>query len=44
MSSAHAAQPAAAFAVVSALHEVSPGRFDAEVSPDWTMGGKPNGG
>jgi Acyl-CoA thioesterase C-terminal domain/Acyl-CoA thioesterase N-terminal domain len=44
VSGAHAAQPAAAFAVVSALHEVSPGRFDAEVSPDWTIGGKPNGG
>jgi Thioesterase-like superfamily len=44
MSAAHAAQLATAFAVVSALHEVSPGRFDAEVSPDWTIGGKPNGG
>ena len=34
MSSAYAAQPAAAFAVVSALDQVNPGRFDTEVSPD----------
>jgi acyl-coenzyme A thioesterase PaaI-like protein len=44
VSAARAAQPAATFAGVSALDEVSPGRFNAEVSPEWTIGGKPNGG
>ncbi len=44
MSAVQTEQPAEAFAVVSALDEIGPGRFDAEVSADWTMGGKPNGG
>ena len=33
MSSADAAQPAAVFAVVGAIDQVNPGRFDTEVSP-----------
>src|SRR5581483_3245075 len=33
-----------AFADVSALAELTGGCFGAEVSPDWTIGGKPNGG
>jgi hypothetical protein len=33
-----------AFSVASAVTEVSPGRFDADVHPGWTIGGKPNGG
>jgi hypothetical protein len=44
MSAIHSAPPAHTFAVVSALDEVGPGRFDAVVSPDWTVAGKPNGG
>ncbi|MCV2491858.1 thioesterase family protein [Geodermatophilus sp. YIM 151500] len=32
------------FSVVSALSPVSPGTFTAQVSPDWTIGAKPNGG
>jgi Thioesterase-like superfamily len=32
------------FATVSALVRTAPGRFDGEVSPDWTIAGKPNGG
>jgi len=32
------------FAEVSKLSASGPGRFDAEVSPEWTIGGKPNGG
>lgn len=33
-----------AFSEVSELQPVGPGRFDAEVDPEWTIGGKPNGG
>ena len=33
-----------AFSEVSELQPVGPGRFDAEVDPAWTIGGKPNGG
>jgi hypothetical protein len=36
--------PDATFATVSALIAVSPGRFSADVSPKWTIDGKPNGG
>ena len=32
------------FAEVSLLAGNGPGRFDAEVNPEWTIGGKPNGG
>jgi acyl-Coa thioesterase superfamily protein/acyl-CoA thioesterase superfamily protein len=32
------------FATVSALVPTGAGRFDAEVSPDWTIAAKPNGG
>ncbi len=32
------------FSDVSELHEVDPGRFDADIDPEWTIGGKPNGG
>lgn len=34
MSAAHAAHPAAAFGVVSAIDQVSRGRIDTEVSTD----------
>jgi hypothetical protein len=33
-----------AFSVASAVREREPGRFDADVHPEWTIGGKPNGG
>ena len=32
------------FSEVSALEPVGPGRFEATVDPEWTIGGKPNGG
>jgi acyl-CoA thioesterase len=32
------------FAEVTTLTEVGPGRFAADISPEWTIGGKPNGG
>jgi acyl-Coa thioesterase superfamily protein/acyl-CoA thioesterase superfamily protein len=32
------------FAEVTALTPEGPGRFGAEASPEWTIGGKPNGG
>ncbi len=32
------------FEEVSQVHPVGPGRFEALVDPDWTIGGKPNGG
>jgi acyl-coenzyme A thioesterase PaaI-like protein len=32
------------FAEVSAIAPAGLGRFEAEVHPDWTLGGKPNGG
>jgi hypothetical protein len=32
------------FAAVSAIEPSGPGRFDAAVDPQWTIGGKPNGG
>jgi len=32
------------FAEVTALAEGTQGHFDAEVNPEWTIGGKPNGG
>jgi hypothetical protein len=32
------------FSEVSTVTPVSPGRFDAHVHPEWTIGGKPNGG
>lgn len=37
-------QSAGSFAQVTAVRAVGPGRFDAEVSPGWTIGGKPHGG
>jgi hypothetical protein len=33
-----------AFSAVTALVPTAPGRFEGEISPDWTIGGKPNGG
>jgi hypothetical protein len=36
--------PMLTFAEVSALTVVEPGGFSAELSPEWTIGGKPNGG
>jgi len=32
------------FASVSAVFETAPGQFKADVDPQWTIGGKPNGG
>ena len=32
------------FSAVTAVTEREPGRFSAEVDPDWGIGGKPNGG
>jgi acyl-coenzyme A thioesterase PaaI-like protein len=32
------------FSAVSAVTERAPGRFSAELDPQWTIGGKPNGG
>jgi hypothetical protein len=32
------------FGEVSELRETGAGRFEAEVDPEWTIGGKPNGG
>ncbi len=32
------------FSEVSDVRPTGPGRFDAEVHPQWTIGGKPNGG
>jgi hypothetical protein len=37
-------EPATTFAAVSRLDELSPGRFGGDVSAEWTIGGKPNGG
>jgi acyl-coenzyme A thioesterase PaaI-like protein len=34
----------ARFVDVSALASTGPGRFSADVHPEWTIGGKPNGG
>ena len=43
MSAAHATQPAALSAAVSALHEVSPGEVDSEVRPGRDDEREPNG-
>jgi hypothetical protein len=32
------------FSAVSAGAELAPGRFSAEIEPEWTIGAKPNGG
>src|ERR1700728_1938805 len=32
------------FSAVSAVTELAPGRFSAEIDPEWTIGAKPNGG
>jgi Thioesterase-like superfamily len=32
------------FSAVSAVTQRAPGRFTAELDPEWTIGGKPNGG
>jgi acyl-coenzyme A thioesterase PaaI-like protein len=32
------------FSEVTSLHASAPGRFEAELNPEWTIGGKPNGG
>lgn len=38
-------EPAATtFAGVTRVEEILPGRFTAEAHPEWTVGGKPNGG
>jgi hypothetical protein len=34
----------ALFSAVSAVTQREPGRFSAEIDPEWTIGGKPNGG
>jgi hypothetical protein len=39
-----ASVPTTTFAGVSALTEIAPGHFDADVNPEWGLGGKPNGG
>src|SRR5258708_3923841 len=36
--------PVQPFERVTALTAIGDGRFSAEVSPEWTIGGKPNGG
>ena len=36
--------PASSFSEVSGLVSRRPGCFDADVNPEWTIGGKPNGG
>jgi hypothetical protein len=36
--------PQRTFTDVTALSEAGPGSFDAELDPEWTIGGKPNGG
>jgi acyl-coenzyme A thioesterase PaaI-like protein len=36
--------PTTTFADVTSLTEIEPGRYRADVSPEWTIGGKPNGG
>jgi acyl-coenzyme A thioesterase PaaI-like protein len=38
------AAPVQRFERVTALTAIGDGRFSAEVSPEWTIGGKPNGG
>ncbi|WP_020419245.1 thioesterase family protein [Amycolatopsis sp. ATCC 39116] len=37
-------QATTTFADVSRVEEVAPGRFTAAAHPEWTIGGKPNGG
>lgn len=32
------------FSAVSAVTQREPGRFSAEIDPEWTIGAKPNGG
>ena len=32
------------FSAVSAVTQHQPGHFSAEIDPEWTIGGKPNGG
>ena len=39
----HSEEPAA-FTAASMVEEISPGRFETAISPDGTIGGKPNGG
>jgi acyl-coenzyme A thioesterase PaaI-like protein len=34
----------ALFSEVSSIEAVAPGRFEGDVDPEWTIGGKPNGG
>src|SRR3954470_23242979 len=36
--------PAAPFSAVTGLVQTRPHRFAADVHPEWTIGGKPNGG
>src|SRR3954469_19424170 len=36
--------PAAPFSAVTGLVQTRPNRFAADVHPEWTIGGKPNGG
>jgi hypothetical protein len=38
------ADPRRLFSVASAVTQVDTGRFGAELDPQWTIGGKPNGG
>src|SRR5437763_12814556 len=35
---------ATTFAGVTAIAEVGAGRYEGDVNPEWTIGGKPNGG
>ncbi|GAB3561764.1 thioesterase family protein [Amycolatopsis endophytica] len=37
-------QATTTFADVTRVEEIAPGRFTAEAHPEWTIGGKPNGG
>lgn len=44
MTAPAARMPMFPFAEVTALTVIEPGRYCADLSPEWTIGGKPNGG